>query len=166
MLSQKEITEMDNGLIACPFHFVGNIMPELKGVMHTFPDSGELYLFDVKVHMLMPNQYPCIPNWHYDFIPRDENGEKQPHLVDPSKKMFMWLSGPPLTEFRDGREVVPNKWIEFTQLDEHRCVESEDFQWRVFIRAFPYSIAPKHVMDLPFRRRHTQVYLDAEKFTW
>lgn len=26
--------------------------------------------------MLMPDQFPAIPNFHYDFMPRDEEGNR------------------------------------------------------------------------------------------
>ena len=48
-------------------------MPDLKEILKTFPDDPNMYVWDVKVHMLMPGQYPCIPNWHYDNIPRVNN---------------------------------------------------------------------------------------------
>ena len=43
-------------------------MPDLGQLIATFPEDPTDFTWDVKVHMLMPNQYPCIPNWHFDNI--------------------------------------------------------------------------------------------------
>ena len=113
--------------------------------------------------MLMPNQYPCIPNWHYDNVPR-VNGVQDFSKVKLYYPMYLWLSGPPFTEFRDGRKMEPATWVQFNQADEHRGTMSQDFQWRCFIRATHREIlAPKPGDSL---RRHSQVYLDAASFKW
>lgn len=154
------------GLFHCPLDYAAEVMPELEEVFESAPIPPRVdYTVDVKVHMLMPGQFPCIPNWHCDFIPRDENKNKRPELVNPEHKMFLWLSGPPLTEFADGREVRPREWVEFTQLDEHRGTPSEEFTWRTFIRLVPSALCPPESPD-KWLRRHTQVYLDAENFEW
>ena len=66
--------------------------------------------------MLMPNQWPCIPNWHYDNVPRDQDGNQRFDLVDESKVMLMWVSGHPLPEInrrcigrRRGRRYFENR---------------------------------------------------------
>lgn len=43
-------------------------MPDLKPLFDSCPIKDGV--IDVKIHMLMPNQYPCIPNWHYDLVPQ------------------------------------------------------------------------------------------------
>ena len=145
-----------------------SLMPDLKELIETFPENAEDFIWDVKVHMLMPGQYPCIPNWHFDNVPR-VNGVQDFKLVKPEKPMYLWLSGGPLTEFRDSCEswsVQPLKWVRFTQLDEHRGVQSKDFCWRCFIRATHKDIAPPRKDNHNPLRRHCQVYLDAKTFKW
>jgi hypothetical protein len=138
------------------------LMPDIKEILDTFPENPELFTWDVKVHMLMPNQYPCIPNWHVDNVPRPD-GRQDFSLIKPEEYMYLWVSGPPLTEFRTGI-IKAKTWIKFNQTDEHRGVPSGDFGWRGFIRASPFSISqPKKENNL---RRHCQVYLDAKEFKW
>lgn len=38
---------------------------------HTLSDRLQYnFIFDSRVHMLMPNWYPCIPGYHFDDVPR------------------------------------------------------------------------------------------------
>lgn len=166
MLSQSKIKKLHNGLIKCPLIEVSELMPEIKPILDTCPLPHYNYYVDAKVHMLMPNQYPCIPNWHGDAIPRDADGNLLPDECDLDQKMFLWLSGPPLTIFQDGRKVKPGEWVEFNQLDIHRGTISEDFQWRLFIRMMPHSLVVRPRSGKNCLRRHTQVYLDSKNFTW
>lgn len=139
-----------------------SLMPDVKSILDTFPENPNLFTWDIKVHMLMPNQYPCIPNWHVDNVPRPD-GRQDFSLIKPSEYMYLWLSGPPLTEFKNGF-VQAKTWIKFNQNDEHRGTASGDFCWRGFIRASPFTILkPKNENNL---RRHCQVYLDANTFKW
>lgn len=140
-------------------------MPDLEEILQTFPENPFEFVWDVKVHMLMPNQYPCIPNWHFDNIPR-VNNEQDFSKITPDLPMYLWLSGPPITEFKDGREVKPETWIRFTQKDEHRGAMSTDFQWRGFIRATHWDILKQNRTGDSVLRRHSQVYLDASNFRW
>lgn len=164
---QIDWTKYDCGLIRTPFMDAYDLMPpEFGQILDTFkPERSPWeYTIDVKVHMLMPGQYPCIPNWHFDMVPRDENLVQQFDQCTDDK-LYLWLSGPPITEFRDGREISPQEWIEFTQRDEHRGIASTEHQWRCFIRCCPVNILP----PLPpekWMRRHSQVYLDATNFKW
>lgn len=145
------------------------LMPDVGDIVFdSFPEALSDFIWDVKVHMLMPGQYPCIPNWHYDNIPRVNNSQDF-SLVKPDAPMYLWLSNAPLTLFRkDGREwkVKPEVWYKFTQKDEHRGTISEDFQWRGFIRATHKSIMPANLKGHDPLRRHSQVYLDAQNFSW
>src|ERR1043165_6671364 len=75
------------------------LMPDLEELIGSFPDDPENFAFDVKVHMLMPGQFPCIPNWHYDLVPR-ENGVQRFDLCDPKLPMYPWVSNAPLTQFQ------------------------------------------------------------------
>ena len=113
------------------------LMPDLKDLIDTFPENPSIFIWNVKVHMLMPGQYPCIPNWHYDNIPRINNvqdfSRAKPHLP-----MYLWVSNQPLPEFRNKYTswfIQPETWTRFTQQDEHRGSVSDSFCWRGFIRA-------------------------------
>lgn len=137
-------------------------MPALRPLIATFPDDPALYTWDVKVHLLMPRMFPCIPNWHQDFCPR-VGGIQRPEQAPGDVAMFMWLSGPPLTEFRGGF-VRPREWVRFTPRDEHRGTPSGDFCWRGFVRAVDSNHLPPKTGDV--LRRHSQVYLDAKEYMW
>jgi hypothetical protein len=165
-MEQEDIKKLGCGLISCDLYEVRTLMPEVMDIINTAPIVHDQYIVDVKVHMLMPFQYPCIPNWHYDFTPRDRDGNKMFDKRNPDSKMLLWLSNPPLTEFEDGRVVNPREWIEFTQLDAHRGVECTEHVWRLFIRLTPKDIHPgaRHGKDA--LRRHSQVYLDTKTFEW
>jgi hypothetical protein len=141
-------------------------MPDMGAIISSFPDAKDDFIWDVKVHMLMPGQYPCIPNWHYDNVPR-VNNKQDFDLIKPDLPMWLWVSGEPLTEFRFGGKIKPQTWHRFTQKDEHRGSVSRDFTWRGFIRATHKDIylgRPKQVTN-PVRR-HSQVYLDVNSFSW
>ena len=141
---------------------VRELMPDLAPVLDTFPDVAERFTFDVKVHMLMPRQFPCIPNWHVDNVPR-VNGVQRFDLVRPDLPMYLWVSGPPLTQFQHGY-VLPQTWHRFTQQDQHRGTAASEFCWRCFIRATHRDIQPPKAAG--HLRRHSQVYLDAESYQW
>lgn len=150
------------GIHQAPFSEVLKLMPDLEEILKTFPDTPTHFTWDVKVHMLMPNQYPCIPNWHTDNVPRI-NGIQKFDLIDIKYPMYAWISGPPLTQFKHGF-LTPGKWHRFTQADEHRGTMSGDFCWRGFIRATHLEILrPK---EGPWIRRHCQVYCDSQSYQW
>lgn len=143
-------------------------MPDLKELIETFPDKNEDFVWDVKVHMLMPNQFPCIPNWHFDNVPR-VNNKQDFDLVDPTAPMYLWVSNAPLTEFRkNGRcfTIKPKQWFKFTQEDEHRGQMSDSFCWRGFVRATHKRILAANPSNVDKVRRHSQVYLDSSNFSW
>lgn len=154
-------TKQHCGLIRSSYEDFLLYMPDLKSILETFPEDPRDFTWDVKVHMLMPGQFPCIPNWHYDNIPR-VNGNQDFSLVKPNLPMYLWLSSAPLTEFENGF-IEPMKWFKFTQNDLHRGTASEEFTWRCFIRATHKDIL--ELISAPIRR-HSQVYLDSNNFTW
>lgn len=161
-----------NGLMLCSFEKAYELMPEVKPILDELIPSLELnvedYVVDVKIHMLMPNQFPCIPNWHFDFMPRDENGDRIPSKASPLK-MFMWLSGSPLTLYKneDGEFTKPaQQWHSFTQSTLHRGQMSEEHTWRCFIRVIPKEFVHSTTTNVGQIRRHTQVYCDSRKFKW
>lgn len=176
MLSDSTIKNQHCGIIAGTREEVQAHMPDMVSVLKTAPCWNDpSYRYDIKVHMLMPGQWPCIPGWHKDFVPRDDDKTMRPDLIpDDPPIMFLWVSGEPLTQFRykdDGDEFIikniePKKWTAFTQHDEHRGTESKEHTWRVIIRATPEEIVPPHAMKLGPLRRHSQVYLNAENFKW
>ena len=150
------------GVHCAPIDVVRKLMPDLCEVLDTFPDDARVFTWDVKVHMLMPRQYPCIPNWHTDNVPR-VNGVQRFDMLRPELPMYCWLSGAPLTQFKHGY-LTPLAWHRFTQLDEHRGTAAGEFGWRGFIRATHSDIQAPKVGD--YLRRHCQVYLDAETYQW
>lgn len=144
------------------------LMPDLSDLLLTFPENAGDFIWDVKVHMLMPGQFPCIPNWHFDNVPR-VNNKQDFSQVNASLPMYLWISGEPLTEFRKNGEttkITPQTWHRFTQDDEHRGTKSEDFCWRGFIRATHKDLLKDWEKKPTAHRRHSQVYLDANNFYW
>lgn len=120
--------------------------------------------------MLMPDQFPAIPNFHYDFMPRDEEGNRCEGKVS-GDEMYMWLSGYPLTEYkcRETKKVFtkpPQEWHTFKQTDLHRATMSSIHTWRCFIRVIPKKFVHKITKNIGTQRRHCQVYLDSNKFRW
>ena len=143
-----------------------NSMPEVAHLIAAdFPELVRDFTWDVKVHMLMPNQFPCIPNWHFDNIPRVNNAQDWDQ-VKTHLPMYLWISGEPLTEFRESGKISPMQWVRFTQADEHRGTISNDFQWRGFIRATHKDILAANESGVDVTRRHSQVYLDSSNFSW
>lgn len=140
------------------------LMPDLAGLIETFPDNPEKFSWDVKVHLLMPRQYPCIPHWHTDNVPR-VNGIQRFEQCDLSLPMYLWLSGSPLTQFTHGY-VKPRVWHRFNQADQHRGSPAAEHGFRGFVRATHRSIVECYSDPADMPRRHTQVYLDAETFQW
>lgn len=141
-------------------------MPELKDTFDSAPIFPyEDYIVDVKIHMLMPNQYPCIPNWHYDNVPRDENFKQRFDLIDESKTMFLWVSSEPLTEFKETGIIKAKEWFAFNQKDLHRGTMSKIHTWRTFIRLTPEPLLKPAPVN-KWIRRHSQVYLDVNNFKW
>lgn len=161
-----------NGVMLCSFNKTYELMPEVVPILEELKPHLEYkiddYVVDVKVHMLMPGEYPCIPNWHRDFIPRDEN-LKQLHQNIGVDKMYLWTSGPPFTEFKSKMSKVGTKykWTIFTQKDVHRGVKSEIHTWRCFIRVIPKWFIHPTTINIGQIRRHSQVYIDEpDKFRW
>ena len=164
-----------NGLMLCTFDETKELMPEVAPIINEIVPSIQYdiseYLIDVKVHMLMPEEYPCIPNWHCDFVPRDENKKKLRDKIKDDDMMYLWTSGAPYTEFKSYQDKIKTPtgktWIVFNQRDVHRGVKSEIFTWRCFIRLIPkWFIHPK-TLNVGTIRRHTQVYIEnPEKFRW
>lgn len=163
-----------NGVFLCSFHRAVELMPEVAPILDELKPKLELgvseYLVDVKIHMLMKGQMPCIPNWHYDFMPRDSNGNRV-EGESSNLKMYMWLSSAPLTEYKNRvtgevTEKPPQEWHAFTQRDLHRGATSDGNVWRCFIRVIPKSFKHECTYNDGGLRRHAQVYLDSKKYRW
>lgn len=155
------------GMHQAPIEAVWEHMPTVAGViLETFPktENTQNFSWDIKVHRLMPRQYPCIPGWHVDNVPRDSDGRQMFDKVRLDLPMYMWISGGPLTQFRTGY-IKPETWVKFTQACEHRGQAASEFTWRGFIRATHKDILP--VKPGPdWRRRHCQVYVDEVDYQW
>lgn len=177
----KDWSKSHCGVILCDYEKTKELMPEVIDIIDDLVNSNQLqfdiseYLIDVKVHMLMPDQYPCIPDWHCDFVPRNKETKlKEPERIT-GEKMYLWVSGEPKTEFKEKPKVIdtPNtQWVEFTQYDYHRGVVATTRTWRCFIRLVPKCLItdrPTSNKDDSHRgslRRHSQVYLDANSYEW
>jgi hypothetical protein len=161
------IENQHNGVHRADWEDLCKHMPDITGIiLDTFPDDVMNFTWDVKVHMLMPNQYPCMPSWHYDNVPRVD-GKQDFSLVKLDKPMYLWVSGLPVTEFKSKNGILykikPKRWIKFNQSDLHRGNLSKEFTWRMFIRATHKDILAPNEKSL---RRHSQVYLDSSNFSW
>ena len=144
---------------------------------------------DVKIHMLMKDQYPCIPNWHCDNVPR-VNGNLDYEKSGGMTPMYLFVSGKPTTEFLSQDLDLPieinshsdvakmmkehedkitsieeNSWHKFYQNTPHRGTQATENCWRIFIRLTNKSILPVRKTISPMRR-HCQVYLNASEFSW
>lgn len=165
-----------NGVMLCSFDKTKELMPEVTPIIDELlnsdllEDREENYLVDVKVHMLIKGMYPCIPNWHRDFQPRGDDGKREP-TINCQRKMYMWLSGSPGTEYIDKKgktyKKKPQTWNTFTREDVHRGTPSEveGTTWRCFIRVIPKDFVHSTTINVGEIRRHTQVYLP-ENYTW
>lgn len=179
------------GLFRCPLDQAVLKMPELKELFDSAPVADlENWEIDVKIHMLMKGQYPCIPNWHCDNVPRIDGKLQYANIDESAPDMLLWVSDSPLTEFlandvnigrvlKDHGEIAPlisnyeletkripaETWISMKQNTPHRGTVAEGHTWRIFARLTHKSISPVRPVD-DVIRRHCQVYLDATTFTW
>jgi len=114
---EKILNQCPNGLFRATFGEAQKYLPELNRLYLSATQmliskglDPNAYELDIKFHMLMANQHPCIPNWHCDNVPRDKNGNTQYGLIegDDAYPMFIWLSGTPCIEFIS-REITINE---------------------------------------------------------
>lgn len=178
------------GLFRAPLDEAQNLLPELRALYNTAPvpfEDWAKWELDIKIHMLMPGQYPCIPNWHCDNVPRID-GKLCYDKADPDVPMYIWISSGPETEFLQRphecftptdhgqlRELIgwmgtprfrlqPQTWYRFDQLSPHRGHAATENCWRIFARLTPREIAPGRPVISKIRR-HAQVYLPSD-FHW
>lgn len=162
------------GLMHCRINQVPELMPELQPVVESIlphlQHFTESYILDCKVHMLMPGEYPCIPNWHCDFVPRDEDKRVQRDRINDRDLMYLWTSGAPYTEFKSHQGKIGTEvgdWVTFNQRDIHRGVKSEIHTWRCFVRLIPEWFQHPCTQNVGQIRRHSQVYIDdVVNFAW
>lgn len=161
------------GVMLCDIQKTIELMPEVTNIISLLlphlEHPAEDYLVDVKVHMLMPGEYPCLPNWHRDFVPRDKNLKKLPKQIT-GDLMYIYVSGAPYTEFKTDQGTIPTSagiWTVINQNDVHRGVKSEIHTWRCFIRLIPKWFVHPTTINIGQLRRHSQVYIDdPDKFRW
>ncbi len=60
--------------------------------------------------------------------------------------------------------IEPQCWYKFDQLTPHRGMVSKKKQWRIFVRLTHKSVTPAREGNV--LRRHSQVYLDSNNFSW
>lgn len=83
--------------------------PHLLKILEDAPVDLDEYEIDIKVHMLMKGQFPCIPNWRCDNVPRIDTGELAYDQVIPNQRpMLLWVSGSPTTEFLSNDLELPD----------------------------------------------------------
>tara|TARA_Y100001951_G_C11290059_1_gene271500 strand:+ start:1036 stop:1659 length:624 start_codon:yes stop_codon:yes gene_type:complete len=188
------VQELSTGFCGIHRGSVHDVEKHMPYMMHVLKDSPAweditTYEIDIKVHMLMRGQYPCIPNWHCDNVPRIDTGELvYDQIPVDARPMLLWVSGNPTTEFltqdvdlpdiQDHGELaalirdrdlptqkIPKRtWVYMNQRTPHRGTQATKPSWRIFIRLTPKEIAPQRQV-LSVIRRHTQVYLPAD-FHW
>jgi hypothetical protein len=138
-------------------------------------------IIDVRVHHLQRGQYPAIPGYHLDWIPRKDKGANPDMTRIPDATHYMLIVGiDSLTEFVaqevtfDLPDEQPFKhvtdeiakgdiatWnapsgsiVKFTSRDWHTATRAEGPEWRLLIRASDVARRPANEI-----RRFAQVYL-------
>ena len=93
------------GLHRCPMDKAEKHLPEMQPLIESAPipqSEWNQWEVDIKIHMLMKGQYPCIPNWHCDNVPRNTDGKLEYGRIDFAEPaMLIWISGSPETTFLD-----------------------------------------------------------------
>ena len=190
-LPQSLLERLHCGLFRAPLDRAATLMPELEALFDSAPvEYPWEWEVDLKVHILIAGQYPCIPNWHCDNVPR-VNGKIDYNLVNAkAPRMLLWISDGPETEYLKHKDdflgtpsghgalaaaivasklpttfLPPQTWASMDQVTPHRGTQAAKDGWRVFARLTHRSIAPDRPV-LNHIRRHCQVYLDATKFEW
>tara|TARA_R110000851_G_scaffold145703_1_gene285284 strand:- start:101 stop:763 length:663 start_codon:yes stop_codon:yes gene_type:complete len=201
ILDNVNLSNQYCGLFRCPLEESYKLLPDLTDL---FNDANDMLLneghnpdeweMDLKIHMLMKDNFPCIPNIHSDNVPRVEGKTRYDLIEKNTPPMYLWLSSNPTTEFlanswntkgfipethgelaeyvRDqfskglGMKPAPAQtWISFDQQTPHRGTQAQENTWRVFVRLTHNSITPVRPVD-NYIRRHCQVYLNPETFSW
>jgi hypothetical protein len=59
------------------------VINALIKLIPTYDTTGNCYIVDTKSVLLQVGQYPCIPGWHCDSVPRNESGQPDFSLIKP-----------------------------------------------------------------------------------
>jgi hypothetical protein len=148
--------------------------------------TGERYIVDSRVHMLMPGWYPCIPGWHFDEIKRTEDNKldfehndfRKVHylmIIDSGSESLTEFAWPELRRYPESYEelneiinndfsckketVKANAIYRFSCMDAHRGMPAKRFGWRYFIRATVHT-EREYKSKI---RTQTQVYTPSPK---
>ena len=201
ILDNVNLSDQYCGLFRCPLAEAYKLLPDLSDL---FNDANGMLIneghnpyeweMDLKIHMLMKDQYPCIPNWHCDNVPRVEGKTKYNAIKEDTPPMYLWLSDNPTIEFLSTgwncKNITPKShdvlakiiesqrcnglmvksapaqtWISMDQQTPHRGTQAQENTWRVFVRLTHNSITPVRPVN-NYIRRHCQVYLNPETFSW
>jgi len=108
---QKALEAGTCGLFRAPLDRAYSAMPYMTPLIASAVDlvgvnNATDWEVDIKVHMLMPGQYPCIPNWHTDMVPRDDSGLRFDLIKGDEPPMYLWISDGPETEFLARPQVM------------------------------------------------------------
>lgn len=171
------------GFFGCTPQWIHHHYPNdiARYFIHLLPQHD--VIIDSKVHMLMENQLPCIPGWHFDEIDRVdgkidlENNTFKTHwmcvldfgtgsltrFVDKSEsfsmiKNYAQLNGIIESTLSERRiyAVENNALYEFDCYDAHEGVKAKGNGWRYFIRA---TAGSKRKVTNEVRRQ-TCIYID------
>jgi hypothetical protein len=189
-LSHINMGDQHCGLFRCPLEEASTKMPEFAELFDSAPVADKSdWEVDLKIHMLMPDQFPCLPNWHCDNVPRYDGMTDYSKCDETVPRMLLWVSGAPYTEFlkeplvtntpmshadlaetiqAGNLETVKIKgqcWVSMDQMTPHRGTIATEGTWRVFVRLTHKSIAPVRPVNNVIRR-HCQVYLNPNSFSW
>lgn len=84
----KNTPALWNASLEDALKYGGELTKEAIGAMNLRFDKKHI-IVDTKVHMLMPNMCPAIPNWHSDGVPRGEElrpeVKKEPNIFAQDK---------------------------------------------------------------------------------
>jgi hypothetical protein len=145
-------------------------------------------IIDVRVHHLQKGQYPAIPGYHLDWIPRRNKGQNPDLTAIPDATHYMLIVGiDSLTEFvaetvtfdlpdenpfayvtdqvKQGairrRHALSGSIVKFTSHDWHTATRAEGPEWRLLIRAS--DVARRPVNEI---RKFSQVYIPIQEASW
>lgn len=84
--AQTDLIKNEPMLFSCDIKYaLANGGSLTRDFIEKFIDTDSLWedcIIDSRVHMLMPNWYPCIPGWHHDDIARN-TASGQPNYDNP-----------------------------------------------------------------------------------
>jgi len=165
-----------------------------KGLIDAFGGTVDLEkdcIVDSRITLCQKGQYPSIPGWHCDFVPRPK-GQPDLSLVSDKVRHYMIVladkEGHSCTEFLmnafeceidennvwqslddeckalqpRGFQIKEGELLSFSQLDVHRAVPATCGGWRIFMR-LTTGLALEPVNEI---RTQVQVYVPMNKAGW